>query len=93
MPGSDAWVDGADLEQEFFAAGRRDTLLERVARETGGGSFRPGEFERLLDELTYSREGVSVLEERQLWHAPALYLLLLAMMVAEWVVRRREGLS
>ena len=32
-------------------------------------------------------------EDKELWDMPVLYLLIFALMVAEWIVRRRGGLA
>ena len=53
----------------------------------------PGEVADLVERLTYSQDGVTVREERDLWNAPILYLALLGLLVGEWTLRRTGGLS
>jgi uncharacterized membrane protein len=88
-----AFVEGADLGEEFFRSGRRDDLLTQIADETGGRVYRPNQIEALVERLTYSQQGVTVREERDLWNAPAIYLLLVGLLLAEWVMRRVGGLT
>ena len=37
--------------------------------------------------------GVTVVEERELWDMPALFLLLVGLIAAEWGYRRMRGLA
>lgn len=81
-----------ELDEEFFGAAANRPLFERLARETGGRVFAPGEVDRLLDELSYSSAGVTVREEQPLWNMPILFLILLTCLLAEWSLRRWKGL-
>jgi hypothetical protein len=42
----------------------------------------------LPEDLKYSGRGVTAIEERELWHMPILLLSLLAVLSAEWGLRR-----
>jgi uncharacterized membrane protein len=79
--------------EELYGAHRRRDLLERIAADTGGRFLEPGDYAELVDELAYSQEGATVRELRDLWDMPAIFLALLALLGAEWTLRRRFGLS
>lgn len=77
---------------EYFGAEKRKAFLENLAQETGGRSYRPSELSRLAEDLSYSRDGATVLEFRDLWDMPALFLLLTLLLSSEWFYRRLRGL-
>ncbi len=81
------------LNEELFGAARRDSVLRRVADETGGRQIDVGRWDRLEDELAVSSDGAVVREARDLWDMPFLFLLLVALLSAEWAVRRRLGMA
>jgi hypothetical protein len=70
----------------------RAPLLERLAEETGGRYFHADNTGDLLDSISYSGRGVTVVEERELWDMPIILLFVLGLMGGEWVYRRRRGL-
>jgi hypothetical protein len=67
-------------------------LLTRLASQTGGRYWRPQDLSRLPDEISYSSAGVSARETRELWNMPAIFLLVLLLRTAEWLVRRTWGI-
>ncbi len=81
------------LNEELFDAARRDSVLGRIARETGGRQVELDEMESLVEDLAVSREGTTVREARDLWDMPILFLLLVAFLGGEWAVRRRLGMA
>ncbi|MBI4876377.1 MAG: hypothetical protein HY822_17210 [Acidobacteria bacterium] len=76
---------------EDFRTSQNRELLERLAEQTGGRYYRPGEFERLTREIVYSEAGISVRETKELWDMPAVFLLLLLLAGGEWLLRRKWG--
>jgi uncharacterized membrane protein len=81
-------------DNEYFDATMRSSLLTRIAEETGGRFFPAANAPSLLPEaISHSGRGVTVVEERDLWDMPAILLLLLALIGAEWGYRRRRGLA
>ena len=62
-----------------------------MAEETGGRFFRSTDTTGLVDAISYSGRGVTVVEERELWDMPVILVLLLGLMGGEWLYRRREG--
>ena len=80
-------------DAEYFDAGMRAPLLKRIAEETGGRFFTPANAASLPEAISYSGRGVTVVEERELWDMPALFLLLVGLIAAEWGYRRVRGLA
>lgn len=87
------YLSVAPSDEEYFASGRRTALLERIARETGGQSYTPETAASLPDDITVTGAGVTLVEERDLWDMPVLFLLMLLLMGAEWGFRRVRGLA
>jgi hypothetical protein len=83
----------APSDAEYFDAAMRAPLLRRVAEETDGRFFRASDTSGLVDAITYSGRGVTVVEERELWDMPIVLLLLLTLMGGEWLYRRSHGLA
>ena len=82
-----------ELSEELFGAARRDSVLKRIASETGGRQVELGQADRLVEDLSVSREGTLVREARDLWDMPILFLVLVALLGGEWAVRRRLGMA
>jgi hypothetical protein len=80
-------------DAEYFDAAMRAPLLQRVADETGGRFFRASETASLVDAISYSGRGVTVVEEKELWDMPIVLLALLGLMGGEWLYRRSRGLA
>jgi uncharacterized membrane protein len=88
-----AFLRVAPSDAEYFDAAMRAPLLERIAEETEGRFFRAADTSKLVEAITYSGKGVTVVEEKELWDMPVILILLLAFMGAEWVYRRKYGLA
>jgi uncharacterized membrane protein len=80
-------------DAEYFDAGMRAPLLKRIAEDTGGRFFTPANAASLPEAINYSGRGVTVVEERELWDMPALFLALVGLIAAEWGYRRMRGLA
>lgn len=78
--------------EEYFDAGLRRTLLERLSSETGGRYYEPPTVSSLPEDIRFTGGGVTLTEERDLWDMPILFLLLVGFVGGEWVLRRRRGL-
>ncbi len=76
---------------ENFRTEQNRELLERLAAETGGRYYRPDNLRSLSEEVSFSEAGISVREVRDLWDMPAVFLLLIGLRAAEWLLRRRWG--
>jgi hypothetical protein len=93
-PASDStFVRVADLNTEFVNAEMRADLLKRVATETGGKFYTPADVSTLPQDLAMTKRGVTVVNQMDLWDMPINFLLLVALVSAEWVYRRARGLA
>lgn len=80
-------------DAEYFDAAMRQSLLSRVAEETGGRFFTPDTAAALPEAINFSGRGVTVVEERDLWDMPIILIALLGLIAAEWGFRRKRGLA
>jgi uncharacterized membrane protein len=82
-----------DLNAEYVDAEMRASLLKRIADETGGKFYKPDRVSTLVEDLAMSKNGVTVVNQLDLWDMPFLFLLLVALVCAEWAYRRARGLA
>ncbi len=82
----------ADLQVEFRGAEMRGDLMRRIAAETAGRFYTPATVTQLAEDLTYSPKTASVVEEKELWDMPVLFLGILLSLSVEWLYRKRRGL-
>ncbi|MEO5569129.1 MAG: hypothetical protein ABIR92_11585, partial [Gemmatimonadaceae bacterium] len=82
-----------DLNAEYVDAEMRASLLKRIADETGGKFYRPDRVSTLVEDLAMSKNGVTVVNQMDLWDMPFIFLLLVALVCAEWGYRRARGLA
>jgi hypothetical protein len=75
-------------DAEYFDAAMHAPLLKRIAQDTGGRYYPANAVTALADDLKYSGRGVTTVEERELWHMPALLLALVVIVCSEWGLRR-----
>jgi len=85
--------DVAELSSEAFAAERRTSMLERLAEETGGRWYTPQTLASLPEDLRFSEGGTTVLEVKDLWDMPLIFLLMLGFIGTEWSYRKWRGLA
>ena len=83
----------ADLNTEYFDAEMRAPLLKRIATETGGRFYTPATANTLAEDVALSKHGVTVVNQMDLWDMPAVLLLLVALVTAEWSYRKVRGLA
>ena len=88
-----AHVRAAPGDAEYFDATMHAATLRRIAEETGGKFYTASATQGLAEDLRYTGRGVTTVEERDLWHLPIVFLLLVGLLCAEWGYRRRVGLS
>ena len=81
----------SDGVAENFHTEQNRELLERLSAETGGRYWKPDELAKLPTEISYSEAGISVRDTKELWDMPVVLLLLLALMLSEWLLRREWG--
>jgi uncharacterized membrane protein len=87
-----AYLHAAPSDREYFGAARRTQVLQRIAEDTGGRFYTTDAVSSLPEDITVTGAGVTISEEHDLWDMPALFLLMLLLMAAEWGYRRVRGL-
>ena len=92
LGGGEVHLHVGPSQGEYFDAGLRRGSLQRLAEETGGVYYEPETVASLPEDIRYTGGGVTLTEEKDLWDMPALFLLLVALVGAEWLLRRRRGL-
>ncbi|HXF03780.1 MAG TPA: hypothetical protein VNM72_00005, partial [Blastocatellia bacterium] len=85
-------VTAGELHREFRQAEQNVALLRRLATETGGRYYRFDQAENLPEEITYLEGENSIRVAREIWDMPINFLLLVGLISAEWVLRKRKGL-
>jgi uncharacterized membrane protein len=83
----------AELDTEFHEAEMRPALLRRIADETGGRFYPLDAAKGLPEDLTYSGAGAAVVERKDLWDMPVLFLALVGLISTEWGYRKWRGLA
>ena len=76
---------------ENFHTQQNRQFLEQLASETGGRYWNPSDLKNLPQDISYSEAGISVRSTKELWNMPVVFLLLLALPLAEWLLRRKWG--
>jgi hypothetical protein len=91
--GDTTYLRVADLNTEYFDAEMRAPLLQRMANETGGRFYTPATAGTLAEDVALSKHGVTIVNQLDLWDMPAVLLLLMALITAEWAYRKMRGLA
>jgi hypothetical protein len=76
---------------ENFHTGQNVALLKSLAADTGGRYWTADNLDGLARAIPFSNAGVSVQKFQDLWNMPAVFLLLIALRMSEWLLRRRWG--
>jgi hypothetical protein len=76
---------------ENFHTEQNRELLQKLSEQTGGRYWRPQELSRLASEIGYSEAGITVREIKDLRNMPVVFLLILALLSTEWLLRRKWG--
>jgi len=79
-------------QAEFFGPVQKKSFLERLAEETGGRYYPAAEAWRLPEEIVFTESQSSVTRTFDLWDMPINFLLLLALLIVDWIVRKRWGM-
>jgi len=76
---------------EDFHTEQNHQLLQLLSSETGGRSWEPDSTNDLPKNISYSEAGISVRTTNPLWNMPVVFLVLLGLPTAEWLLRRKWG--
>lgn len=90
---SSSYILTTELADEFFGPEMNTSLLERVAEDTGGRFYTSENVAELPEDMSYVEGGTSVLEEKDLWDMPILFLLVVGLVATEWGYRKARGLA
>ena len=89
---ADRWMYVGGADREFADPRLNEGFLRRVARTSGGRYVRAAEASRIPAFLTSAIPQNAAPERRDLWHEPWAFALILLVLSAEWILRRRWGL-
>jgi uncharacterized membrane protein len=76
---------------ENFHTQQNRQLLEQLSSQTGGRYWKPSELKNLPRDISYSPAGISFRSTKELWNMPIVFLVLIGLPVAEWLLRRKWG--
>ena len=82
-----------DRPIEFYNAALDSRFLESVAEQSGGRYYRLSELGNLPEDAIYVEGESSIIEGRELWDVPLLFMLLTLALGAEWFWRKQKGLA
>jgi hypothetical protein len=89
---ADHWFYVGGADREFADPRLNDAFLRRIARSSGGRYVRASEAGRLTTWLQAAVPQAETPEQRDLWHAPWAFAIVVMLLSAEWILRRRWGL-
>jgi len=89
---ADRWMYVGGADREFADPRLNEGFLRRVARNSGGRYVRAAEASKIPAWLQASVPQNAAPERRDLWHQPWAFAIVVALLSAEWILRRRWGL-
>jgi len=89
---ADRWMYVGGADREFADPRLNEGFLRRIARDSGGRYVRAGEASKVVSWLQASVPQNAAPQRRDLWHEPWAFALVIILLSAEWILRRRWGL-
>jgi uncharacterized membrane protein len=89
---SDRWMLVGGADREFADPRLNEAWLRRVARTSGGQYVRAENASSIVNGLVSAVPQDVAPEQRDLWHEPWAFALVVALLSAEWILRRAWGL-
>jgi uncharacterized membrane protein len=89
---AERWMFVGGSDREFADPKLNEGFLRRVARDSGGRYVRAGDAKEVANWLRTATPQDAAPERRDLWHEPWAYALVVGLLSAEWILRRRWGL-
>jgi uncharacterized membrane protein len=86
------WFFVGSADVEFADPRLNEGFLRRLARQSGGQYVRPADVDRLLSAVASTVPQTLEPVRRDLWHEPWTIGLVVLLLSAEWIVRRRFGM-
>jgi uncharacterized membrane protein len=89
---ADRWMYVGGADREFTDPRLNEGFLRRVARNSGGRYVRAADASKVPEWLQAAVPQSAAPERRDLWHEPWALGLVIGLLCAEWILRRRWGL-
>lgn len=89
---ADRWFYVGGADREFADPRLNEGFLRRLARASGGQYVPAGDVGAVVSLLQSASPRTLDPEQRDLWHEPWAFALVVALLSAEWILRRRWGL-
>jgi uncharacterized membrane protein len=89
---ADRWMYVGGADREFADPRLNEGFLRRVARTSGGRYVRAADAAQVPAWLQAAVPQHAAPERRDLWHEPWAFALVILLLSAEWILRRRWGL-
>jgi hypothetical protein len=89
---ADRWLYVGGADREFADPRLNEGFLRRLARNSGGRYVRAADASRVPGWLQAAEPQNAAPERRDLWHEPWAFAIVVLLLSAEWVLRRRWGL-
>jgi hypothetical protein len=89
---AERWLYVGGSDRELADPRLNEGVLRRLARASGGQYVRAHDAVTLLPALETAEPHQAAPERRDLWHEPWAFALVVGLLSAEWVVRRRWGM-
>ena len=89
---ADKWVYVGGSDREFAEPRLNEGFLRRLARESGGKYVPIADAASVVAALEAAAPPVAEPQRRDLWHEPWVFALVIALLAAEWILRRLWGL-
>jgi uncharacterized membrane protein len=86
------WSTNFDAD-EFRQLAPNGALMEQLARKTGGEVLTPDRLEKFARDLPSKKAPVTETVVSPLWHTGGIFVFTFACFLAEWGLRRKNGLA
>ncbi|MDA0590471.1 MAG: glutamine amidotransferase [Planctomycetota bacterium] len=90
-PAEAGWIH-APVVGEFQSIGVNRSLLEKLAKETGGEIVQAKDLDDFVSDLSSKPMPVMTAWTMPLWDSPFVFLVVMACLLGEWGLRRSKGL-
>jgi hypothetical protein len=78
---------------ELGQTAMNESLLREMASVSGGAFFREEDLSKLVDTISHKSEKIQTTSEVEIWSSPICFLLMLAAVSGEWILRKRSQLK
>jgi hypothetical protein len=89
---ADRWMLVGGIDREFTSPRLNEAFLRRVARGSGGRYVRAADVAQIVPWLESAVPQNAAPEQRDLWHEPWAFAIIVVLLSGEWILRRRWGL-